>query len=184
MKTFYLLLLALTFTAVSCKTKDGEPGPAGESTLIKQGSISGTITYTDANGIDVAVPFDYQYYESLVYNYFTYEEEGSGSYYEVDLLRRDLADANNYFYFNIEGTGLNGVEANPEYTSIDFSLLKVINNELNTFYDSEIEITNLSLDPTTGRLIFDFSGTVYDDYDNNGDITGRVDVIVNRLNEN
>ncbi len=180
MKSFYLLVLAIAISAVSCRTKEGEPGPAGESSLTQQGSISGTVTYLDVNSNSVAVPFNYQYFETLEHNKFYYEEQSPSLYYELNFQRRDLKDANNYLRFEVNGNGMNGIVDNPDYSYVNFSFLKVINNELYEFYlNDDVIITNLNLDSTTGRLTFNFSGTVY--YDG-GDaaMAGSVDVILNR----
>lgn len=181
MKTFYLLLIASVISFTACRTKDGEPGPAGESSLMKQGSISGTIAYTDDNGNDATTSFNYQYYESLEDNQFSYEG-GSLSYYNVNFQRRDLKDNNNYFNFECTGNGSDDIENLPANNYVNFSLFTLINNELYEFRASynSFAITNLSLDPTTGRLLFDYSGNVYYDGDNTATVTGRVDVILNR----
>jgi hypothetical protein len=181
MKSFYLLLIALAISAASCRTKEGEPGPAGESSLNKQGSITGTIKYTDDNGDEATVPFNYQYFESLEDNGFYYEEEGSESYYEVSFRRRDLKDVNNYFNIQGYGYGMNGAEDAPSYLNINFSFLTVINNELYEFDEmNDVEIENISLDPATGRLTCDFSGIVYYDNESSASVTGKVDVLLNR----
>lgn len=182
MKSLYILLLALAVSAVSCRTKEGEPGPAGESSLNKQGSITGTITYTDDDGNDATAPFNFEYYESLSDNQFYYGDS-EGEYYELAFGRRALNDNNNFFNIEAYGSVTNGVEEEPSYSNINFSFLTIINNELYEFYDNGFEISNVSLDPVTGRLTFDFSGTTYYGYDDNlASITGRVDVILNRSN--
>jgi len=182
MKSLYVLLLALFISVVSCRTKDGAPGPAGESSLNKQGSVSGTITYTDDNGNDATTPFSYQYYESLEDNRF-YWYDDDGEYYGIAFERRDLNDANNYFSFLIGGEAFNSVEDDPYTTYADFSLYKVINNELYQFEEDDIQVTNVILDHTTGRVTFDFSGTIYDDEGNSATVTGKVDVTLNRSRE-
>jgi hypothetical protein len=186
MKSFYLLLLTLAVSAVSCRTKDGEPGPAGESTLNKQGSISGTITYADNDGNDKTTSFNYQYFESLEDNKFYYEDDGSLSYYNVEFQRRDLKDNNNYFNIEFSGNGTDGIENLPANNYVNFSMFTLINNELYEFSSSynSFEITNFSLDHTTGRLLFDYSGNVYYSGENTATVTGRVDVILNKQRSN
>ena len=68
MKSFYLLLIGSVISFTACRTKEGEPGPAGESNLNKQGSMSGTLTYFDHKGAQVVQNFDYNYYNKLNYN--------------------------------------------------------------------------------------------------------------------
>lgn len=179
MKSFYLILLASVISFTACRTKEGEPGPAGESSLNKQGSVTGTITYTDNNGDDASTSFNYQYYESLNDNKF-YFEDGTNLYYDLNFERRDLKDSRNYFDIEVSGYGMNGVLDDPTNAYLGFSYFTVINNELYAFYGSEnVDITNVSLDETTGRLIFDFTGDASLD-GNSGTVTGRVDVILNR----
>lgn len=181
MKSFYLLLIAGVISFTSCRTKEGEPGPAGESSLNKQGSVTGTITYTDDNGNDATTSFNYGYFESLENNkYYWYDEDGE--YYGIQFERRDLKDENNYFSFLIAGDATNGVEDDPYTNYANFSLYKVINNELYEFDDDDIEVTNVKLDHTTGRLTFDFAGSVYSDGEY-ATVTGKVDVILNRTRE-
>ncbi len=115
-------------------------------------------------------------------NRFFYNDDFSQIPYEFSFSRRELKDVNNYF--DIEATGyynMNGEVESPYYSRMDFSFFTLINNQLYRFYrnSSEFEITNLSLDRTTGRLIYDFSGEVYYDNNTTATITGRVDVIVN-----
>lgn len=182
MKTFYLLLLTLSISAVSCRTKEGEPGPAGETSLNKQGSISGTITYNDDNGNAATAPFNHQYYESLEDNRFYYVDS-EGDYYELAFKRRDLKDANNYFHIEATGDSEDGLEEDPYFSNIHFSFFTIINNELYHFRDIyDVEISNVSLDPATGRLTCDFSGYVNYDSDESASIIGKVDVILNGSN--
>jgi len=75
MKTFYLLLLVLAISAVSCRTKEGEPGPARATNLTQQGSITRTLAYVDYQGNAIRVPFSYGYFESLSDNKFYYDEK-------------------------------------------------------------------------------------------------------------
>ncbi len=186
-KSFYLIVFALIMSVTSCRTKEGAPGPAGESTLSKQGSISGTISYTDDNGNDATVPFNFQYFESLQDNAFSYQDNGqsqSPSTYSLDFGRRDLKDVNNYLDFSLDGYSTNGIEDAPYSIVNQFSFLTVINGELYEFESTnDFVITNVNLDPTTGRITFDFTGTVY--YSGySGTVTGRADVISNRLRPN
>lgn len=182
MKLIYILLFALTLGAVSCKTKDGEPGPAGSSGLIKQGTISGTISYTDDNGNPATTAFDYQYFETLEDNRFYFEENGSETYHQFDFSRRDMKDINNTFsiYGYGYGDGLTGVEEDPYISSLYLNFLTIINNELYEFEGNGITVTNYNLDPTTGRVTFDFSGSVYES-GNSGTVSGRVDVALTRV---
>jgi len=179
MKIFYLLLVAVTINMTACRTKDGEPGPAGESALMKQGSISGEITYLDNNENEAKAPFKYEYFESLQENKFYYNTTGNDGdpLYQINFNRRDLKDYNNYFNVKFEGSETSG---DPYYSNINLNVIKVINNTLYEFYSSDdFEISNLSFEPSTGRLLFDFSGTVY--YSNGqGVVTGKVDVILSR----
>ncbi|HSY61779.1 MAG TPA: hypothetical protein VK796_07875 [Cytophaga sp.] len=196
MKAFYLLLIVAIFGATSCRTKDGAPGPAGESSLNKQGSMNGTLTYYDHNGAQVVKNFDYNYYETVTDNQFYYYKNNSGEY-DITLKRRDLKDKNSYFSFDIQGYG--GADeitpAAPFNGNMEFSLVTVINNsvfDFNTsFYvgdaSSTFDVTNFSLDTLTGRMIFDYTSTVsYNDMDgdtyntNDATLNGHVDIILSR----
>jgi hypothetical protein len=184
MKLFYLMVFVSMVSVTSCRTKDGEPGPAGESTLVKQGSISATITYTDDNGNDATVPFDYQFYETLYDSRFYYEDNQGEISYGVDVRRRDLRDENNSFNFIVEKNIFANIGDDPHFTRSEFSFNVVINNDLFEFYNYGYgpDVTNFTLDPSTGRVTFDFSGSIY----KNGEaatITGRVDVILYRTRE-
>lgn len=183
MKLFYLLVVAAVISFTACRTKEGEPGPAGESSLNQQGSISGTITYTDNNGTTATIPFNYQYFESLEDNRFYYDEDDGAISYGLQVERRTINDANNYYSFTLEGSGDDGILNSRDQMYANFSFYTVINNQLYKFDNNDISITNVSIDSTTGRVTFDFAGSVK--YNNNQDaaITGKVDVILNRSRE-
>jgi hypothetical protein len=188
-KSFYLIVFALILSVTSCRTKEGAPGPAGESTLSKQGTISGTITYTDDNGNDATAPFNFQYFESLQDNVFSYQDNSQSqgpSYYTLDFGRRDLKDVNNYLYFYLQGNSMNGLEDAPYSISNHFNFITVINSEFYEFYGSgnNFVITNVNLDPTTGRITFEFTGTVLYNGGYSATITGSVDVTSNRKRVN
>lgn len=183
MKTFYLLLLALAISATSCRTKEGEPGPAGESALNKQGTISGTITYTNDQGNEATAAFNYEYFETLKDNAFTNYESGQESYYGIDVIRRSIQDEYNYAEFNLDGTGMNGIEDAPSSIDFEFSYVSTINNEIIGFFadGDEVVITNFNLDASTGRVTFDYSTIVYDINNNEVTLQGKVDVTLPRL---
>ena len=178
MKSLCLILIAFAVSAASCRKKDSQPAPARESLLNKQGSISGTITYID-NGSNVTTDFDYQYFDSIQENKFYYIKNGFDAYYGLSFGRKDLNDKNNYFNFYIEGNSINGIENDPNYVSNHFLLRKVINNKIEEFYidGNQSQVTNLTLDDSTGRLICDFYLPVYHG-GSLGSIAGKVDVIL------
>jgi hypothetical protein len=201
MKSLYILLLTLAVSAVSCKTKEGEPGPAGESSLNKQGAISGKLTYVDHNGDPLEQSFSYEYFETLSQAFYTINEDNGQ--YVISISRRDLKDYGKGFLINLYGsTDQSGNPIVASQGSIGFSYLNVINNYLFSFvtdggegplyFDSGKssttgEISNFNFNETTGRLIFDYTFTVSpDDIGNwtkyDGDtpatITGHVDVVV------
>ncbi|WP_018342446.1 hypothetical protein [Cytophaga aurantiaca] len=182
MKSFYLLVLAVALCAASCRAKEGEPGPAGQSALKQQGEISGTIAFTTIAGKDTSVPFSFKYFSSIKENTFSYQQNGTYTNYGFDFKRRDLQDQNCYINLNGYGYGVNDTESDPDYSYMEFSFLKVINGDLYEFSrNTSITVTNVTLDPATGRLTYDFSGTVY--YGPNDDeatVTGKVDVTLNR----
>jgi hypothetical protein len=62
MKSLYLLFITLFVSVVSCRTKDGAPGPAGENELTQQGSITATISFTDESGANVVKTAKYEYF--------------------------------------------------------------------------------------------------------------------------
>ena len=59
MKPLYILFIAAAICTISCRAKQGDPGPAGTTgatgatgadgagTLDKQGSVTGTLAYVD-----------------------------------------------------------------------------------------------------------------------------------------
>jgi hypothetical protein len=98
----------------------------------------------------------------------------------VSLGREDLTDNQNYIRFNLAGSVDKGVEDSPYYTNAEFYFVTIINNRLVEFDGHDFDITNINLDPATGRLTFDYSCTV--DYNNSktGTVTGKGDVILNR----
>ncbi|HSY61781.1 MAG TPA: hypothetical protein VK796_07885 [Cytophaga sp.] len=180
MKSLYLLLVTLVVSAVSCRTKDGTPGPSGDNGLTQQGSITASISFTDDNNIDMVKTLKYEYFESLSDNKFYYELNGTDSYYEATLEREDLKDDYNYITFDLAGNGTNDVEGDPSYISTNFYFVTLVNNELFEFNSYDADITNVNLDPTTGRLTFDYTCSAY--YDNGNKtatVTGKVDVILN-----
>jgi hypothetical protein len=199
MKSLYILLVAIAVCTVSCRTKEGAPGPSGESTLTQQGTISGSLAYVDYQGNPISVPFSYSYFASLAGNKFSYDENGKKNYL-VQLFRRDLKDNNNYIgFYNLLGYNVNNQFNAPSSGDFDFSLVKIINNNLfefnayfystNTTTLSTYTITNYNLNATTGRLTFDFE-IVFDpnsiddsvryNYEVVAIVTGKVDVILNR----
>lgn len=191
MKTIYLLMIGAAVFLASCRTKEGEPGAAGESSLNKQGSVSGSITYVKRNGDPITVPFNYECYESMTETTFAF----NGFDYEADFGRRSANDYNNYIgFFGIDGSkSQNGGFTAPDGFSFNFSTVQNVNNELfefsGNFYAgdaaSDFTITNFSLDTLTGRMVFDFE-SVFDpsdiDYSSKYDdatpctVKGHVDV--------
>jgi hypothetical protein len=210
MKTLYVLLIALSFAMVSCRAKQGDPGPAGAngangadgvSTLTKQGSISGTLGYVDYKDSALSLPFSYEYSESLIeseYEVYT----GDGTYYGINVTRRDPKDSEKKLIFYFEGDLNNdGSFGSPYYATVDFSYATLINKALFEFddndndgddaisFDTESSITNFALDTATGRLTVTYdiqysaSDILSDDqYDDStpATLTGSVDVILNR----
>jgi len=183
MKSLYILIFALFISAVSCRTKDGAPGPAGDNGLTQQGSISAQIAFIDSSGNNAVKSLNYQYYASLSDSKFYYEVNGSASYYDVSFTRKDIKDNYNYISIDLVGNGLNELEYDPFYTHMNFHFVTLVNNEIVEFYsDGGVTITNVNLDSTTGRLTFDYTGSAY--YNNGNQtatVTGKVDVIMNRL---
>ena len=169
-------------TVVSCRTKDGAPGASGDNGLTQQGSITASISFTDDSSINMVKTLKYEYFESLSDNKFYYDVNGSDSYYEITLTREDIKDDYNYISFGLAGDGVDAVEGDPTtYSSTDFYFVTLVNNELFEFYSSDADITNVNLDPTTGRLTFDYTCSVsYDNGNKTGTVTGKVDVILNR----
>jgi len=212
MKTLYLLLIALSFAMVSCRAKQGDPGPAGAngsngangadgvSTLTKQGSIAGTLGYVNYKDSALSLPFSYEYSESLAqseYEVYT----GDGTYYGINITRRDPKDSEKKLIFYFEGNvNSDGTFASPYYATVDFSYAAVINNSLFEFDDNDNDgddaisfdtgnITNFALDTATGRLTVTYdiqysaSDILYaDQYDGStpATLSGSLDVIINR----
>jgi len=202
MKTFYLLLLALSVCAVSCRTKEGAPGPAGADAdgLNKQGSISGTLRTTNSLGDSVVFPFQFNYYESLDENSYS---EYKVSLFTFDFKRRSLKNANNYF---IMSGGPIAKTATPTNLTVDFSLEELnANNTYFSFTDRTcstdcfetvyfgpytatavtpvIAYSNYSFDFATGHLFFNFKLTypsANNSFNKASVVQGTVDVILNQ----
>ena len=176
MKKSYILIVFMSVLLIinSCRTKDGSPGPAGPSDLINQGSISGTLSYLDSNGDSVGVPFNYQYYATLQNNQFTYAGlKTSSSGYVVNLSRRSTSDADDstsfYILCPLDSLGRPTSPTNSNYSTVSasFSIMENLKNNLFSFqandpyvtssqYNSNMTITNFSLDTLSGSLKFNY----------------------------
>ena len=200
MKNTYILLIAIAVTMLSCRTKEGEPGPAGESALSKQGVISGKISYVNMDGQPLNETFSYEYYESLADAYVIDNEDS----YTISFSRRDLKDWDKKFEFNLYGsTDQSGNPVAPTEGDLNFSYLSVTNNKLFSFHTdggeggyvyfyegtegTSCDISNFSFNVATGRLLFDYKVvctpddiSYYDrpNEDTEATIEGHVDVIV------
>jgi hypothetical protein len=208
---FFLLATLISFN--SCRTKDGAPGPAGTSGtngtngtngLVNQGSVSGTLSYLDYQGDSVGIPFNYPYYATLQTNQFWYYGPNSVNNapgYQIDLSRRGITDGDDSTSFQLYGSLDNsGNPVSPNSASISFSLMEDLNNSLFSFqasdsdvfdsnYNSNIAVTNFSLDTLSGQLKFNYvltlgSGAITSPKYNNSTkpavITGSVNVILVR----
>ena len=192
MKNRYIIfILTLCFLSVSsCRVKEGEPGPAGASALNKEGFIKGTLRYLDYKGDSVIQAFAYEYYESLVENEY-WIDSSDGTNYEIHVFRRDLNDSEKHAAFSLFGTIDNHVVQAPDYGSVDFSYVNMINGDLFAFDDisntsssfnelyfdnsssTSCDISNFKLDINANTLSFDYVTTYdandisYDDQYNN-----------------
>ena len=189
----------MAIAVTSCRTKEGEPGPAGESLLSKQGAISGTISYLDINGKPLTESFSYEYFETLSDTYYTSDNEN----YSIRFSRRDLKDYQKTCEFTLDGSlDQSGNLTVPEGGGLKFYYLSVANNNLFSFsiyggsggflyFSGESQttgvISNFSFNKTTGRLIFDYTLSVHpndinysDRYNNTtfAEINGHVDIVV------
>lgn len=190
--------MAMTVAVMSCRTKDGEPGPAGVSDLSKQGVMSGTLSYVDNDGNPLKESFSYEYYETLLDAYYKNTDDNS---YTLSFSRRDLKDYQKDFKFTLYGnTDQSGNPLTPQEGDLRFSYLSVNGNNLFSFnisggsggsiyFGSEssttCNISNFSYNEATGRLVFDYNISVYpydivDRYDSDtyAQIDGHVDVVV------
>jgi hypothetical protein len=200
MKSLYILFLTLAVSAVSCRTKNGEPGPAGGDALNKQGSISGTLRTTNSSGDSVVFPFQFNYYESLDENSYS---EYKVSYYTFDFKRRDLKNSSNYFI--MKGGPIIKMST-PTSLTVDFSLEELqSNNTYFSFTDQTcaascvesvgfgpftptavtpvIAYSNYSFDFATGRLFFNFKlsyPSANNSFGRPAIVQGNVDVILNQ----
>ncbi len=200
MKLFYLLVFAILMSVTSCRTKDGEPGPAGGDALNKQGAISGTLRTTNSLGDSVVFPFQFNYYESLDENSYS---EYKVSLYTFDFKRRSLKNASNYF---IMSGGPITKMTTPTNLTVDFSLEELnANNTYFSFTDRTcatncvetvnfgpftptavtpvIAYSNYSFDFATGHLFFNFKLTypsVNNSFNRAAIVQGTVDVVLNQ----
>ncbi len=152
MKNIYFLLIAIVFTAASCFTKKGDPGPAGTqgstgttgatgaSTLDKQGFVTGTLVYVDYKDSALSLPFTYEYTQSLSQSeYDTYTDENGLPRYEIYFTRRDIKDAEKTVDIYLDGSiNTDGSYETPNktdytYGGINFSYVCLINNNLFEF---------------------------------------------------
>lgn len=156
------ILTAMLMVSVSCRTKDGEQGPAGESDLTRQGSITGTISYVDYNGKAVNPSFSYEYYETLLDNQFMYSGFNSSTMpkrtnipipsnmYSVTLSRRDLLDTEKRFAITLSGeVNADGTIHTPSYATLDLSFIGLVNNNVFLFEDEGEESDYVSAYPSS-----------------------------------
>jgi len=188
MKTYYLLLVAAVMCVMSCKTKQGDPGPTGAAgangtaganglnPAIKQGSITGTFSYVDHKDSALSLPFNYEYASSVVQSEYSLTKS-QGSMYSISVKRRDILDTTQKLGFvlfgNING---DGSFAPPVSGSFDFSYVTTINKSLFEFSGldhstsqqqvrfypqslSTCAISNLVLDTLSGRVTFQYTIT-------------------------
>ena len=165
-----IVLISICVLINSCRTKDGAPGPAGQSDLINQGSVSGTLSYLDYKGDSVAIPFNYQYYATLQNNQFTYNGINKGnSGYSFAFSRRSINDSNDSISFNLGGSldSIGRPSAKNTYLSMSFSFIENLNKSVFSFgasdgsmgdsnYGSSYTISNFSLDTLSGQLNFNY----------------------------
>jgi hypothetical protein len=147
----------------SCKPKDGEPGPAGESSMFKLGSFSGTLHYKLANGDTAIVPYNFEYYDSEKNNAFLMDTLNDSYYFNI--YRKPAKDVENYFYMYLYNGGLdinnNPLAPTPTELSFNFALNSKINNKffyLRAYdYDAaNSSFSNYSFNPTTGNLSYNY----------------------------
>jgi hypothetical protein len=164
MKKILLLIFVLSSLFLSCKTKEGEPGPAGDNALNKDGSISGTIYYNYANGDTAIVPFNYEYYESELDFYA--ELDTLYDTYKIRFKRRELKEINSYTFIELYGAlDANNKPLDADFNDISFqqfNLVKKINNKLFKFafynlYSSTGSITDFVFDEKTGKLFYNYT---------------------------
>lgn len=201
------LVLAIIFAGVSLigcrKGEKGEPGPAGSgSGLTKEGFISGTMQGTKSDGVtSFEVPFKYEYIKSPLDNILTIDSYGYKNY---SITRYD-STGNSYIkleFYTDTYAGQNGpvTAAYGEYATVK-SFIKESNTasfyfgtcyaygdpfEVTSVYlrdiyssNTEIVFTNLTVNPTTGNVSFNYSLSLDTDDNstrNSATITGSVSV--------
>jgi hypothetical protein len=157
----FLFALSILITFNSCKVKDGEPGPAGENSLYKQGSVSGTFYYKYSNGDTAIIPFNHEYYESMNYNTFLYDSINYNDY-AIDFYRSQLKETDSYLYFNSQGfiDADNKFEI-PTNNYIEFNLINKYKNVVYNWsldaYSNQITITDFKMDPKTGNVTYNYT---------------------------
>ena len=189
MKTIYVLLIALVACTFSCRTKNGEagtPGPAGESTLTKQGTISGVITFQDVAERTQTFPYNYEYFESIDESKY-YPSDVDSTKFDANFSRRELKDYANFATFEVTGyrssSNMNDVQMSGYFK---FSIQKIMGNLLYQFNHngSNFTITNINFNKNTGRLTFEFENNdiMYriNSEEKYASMKGNVDVVLNR----
>jgi hypothetical protein len=141
--------------------KDGEPGPAGDNSLLKQGNVSGTMYYKYMNGDTAIVPFNHEYYESINYNTFAYDSITNNEF-EIDFYRGQLKEANSYLYFNLQGyLDANNFFQIPIYNYANFELINKYKNKVYNWnfdiYSQHITITDFKMDVKTGVASYNYT---------------------------
>lgn len=182
----------------SCRTKDGAPGPAGESAYNKQGTISGTLRYLTIKGDSAIIPFNFDSYYSVNASTFKYDNIEGNPFYRADVSRFQAKERDNAVYFSAFGNlDASGKPQVPEFPRFEFNYAGVIKGQLFEFYanpfygdsQSSMTITNFNLDTLSGRMVYDYmidiapsdiSNQYRHDEVSHATIKGRVDVVLNR----
>jgi hypothetical protein len=200
------VLLAIFFAAacISCRKGDkGEPGQSGNSgsKLLKDGSITGSIVGFNDDATSFTVPFKYEYFKTPTDNVLITDSDGFKHY--IITRYDEKGESFIKLEFRIETVpNQNGGTISTGYG--EYATVKVYNKENNDGYfyfgtrdggnrfqvsrvslqssystSTEIEFENLTINPATGNVNFDYSinlASKDNSTGNSANITGTITV--------
>ncbi|MFN8417282.1 MAG: hypothetical protein U0U66_13205 [Cytophagaceae bacterium] len=182
MKKILLFITIISLLFACREGEKGEQGPAGLGYFKSGGTTSGTIHYKYENGDTAIVPYTYTAYSSVLSQTYYLDTAYGNSYYSVNIERNDPDEPNNYItfyicdaFYNKNANSASDAFTQPTSMKVFFNYVKSSNpffhlsNEYNyspyPYTEGfDLTITNYNLNPTTGKLTFDYEIVVDPDH--------------------